>query len=108
MLWQIRDILTERNWNHFAQPRQCVETMIACVSLRGTPKALYPVQLAVKLRKKCQTMTHKGLAESKREDYNSIYKPSTEQQARARREQALGDPASPDQVKIPYRFHRDR
>ena len=53
-------------------------------------------------------MTHEGLVESKREYYNSIYKPSTEQQTRTRREQALGDPASDDQVKIPYRFHRDR
>ena len=53
-------------------------------------------------------MTHKGLAESERVDYNSIYNPSTEQQMRARKEQTWGDPASNDQVKIPYRFHRDR
>ena len=49
-------------------------------------------------------MTHKGLAESKEESYNSIYKPSTEQQTRTRREQALGDPASPDQVKDPLQI----
>ena len=41
-------------------------------------------------------------------DDDSIYIPSTEQQARERREKAFQDPASGDQVKIPYRFHRDR
>ena len=56
----------------------------------------------------CQTMTRRGLIESERESYNCIYKQSTEQRMRERTEQTLEDPASGDQVKIPYRFHRDR